>query len=188
MDGTLIHTTAHDASQQQHQPDGVETVAISDGIVNKRPHVSAFLQRLRDAAHEVVVFTAAEQGYADEVLDALDPEKAILRTRYYRDSCVKTKTGYYLKDLGLLDREMDMRRTVLVDDNWVCHLPQPANGIAIGSFAGRDAGDVELLRVGALLDELTAEEDVRAALQARFDLEHELGEWRAMVEGGGHTG
>ena len=68
------------------------------------------------------------------------------------------------------------------------HLPQPANGIAIGSFAGRDAGDVELLRVGALLDELAAEEDVRAALQARFDLEHELGEWRAMVEGGGHTG
>jgi Dullard-like phosphatase family protein len=39
--------------------------------------------------YEIVVFTAGVQDYADPILDIIDPEKNLFKTRLYRTSCVK---------------------------------------------------------------------------------------------------
>lgn len=53
-----------------------------------RPHAIQFLHEMA-AVFEVVVFTAAEQSYADEVLDRLDPRGELISYRLYRQHTVQ---------------------------------------------------------------------------------------------------
>ena len=50
---------------------------------------------------QVVVFTASHKAYADVVLDMLDPNNEIFELRLYRDSCIRTQDGVYIKDLRI---------------------------------------------------------------------------------------
>ena len=67
-------------------------------VVFKRPGLDHFLKFV-DQHFEVVLFTAAEKGYADAIADAIDAKKKIFAHRLYRDSCVETRTGSYRKTL-----------------------------------------------------------------------------------------
>jgi CTD small phosphatase-like protein 2 len=40
------------------------------------------------------------------VLDHLDPNKEFISHRLYRESCVQTEQGIYVKDLRVVDREL----------------------------------------------------------------------------------
>ena len=53
---------------------------------------------------DVVVFTASQQSYADQVLDVLDPRK-LIAYRLYREHCTEF-CGAYFKELGLLGRPL----------------------------------------------------------------------------------
>ena len=48
-----------------------------------RPFCIAFLNRLA-ALYEIVIFTAANQCYADYILDKLDPDNICIMHRLYR--------------------------------------------------------------------------------------------------------
>jgi CTD small phosphatase-like protein 2 len=54
---------------------------------------------------EVVVFTASQRLYAEELLNRIDPGAACISHRLYRDSCVLVQ-GNYMKDLSVLGRDM----------------------------------------------------------------------------------
>lgn len=165
-------------------PDG-ETVTT-----NKRPHLGEFLARLQALPCEVVIFTAAVPHYASPVLDTLEREfGATFRHRLYRGSCDQ-RAGHFLKDLRVLGR--DLRRTVLVDNNPYCFLPQPSNGVPIASFYDQ-RDDAELLRVANLVELLCrvdkgsaspdgfADVDVRPILDTRFGLAKKLANYRKQV-------
>jgi len=155
-------------------PGGETEVTVK---TNKRPHLDRFLARLKERC-ELVIFTAAVPQYANCVLDVLDPHAHFFAHRLYRGACTN-RNGYYLKDLNVLGR--DIRRTVLVDNNNLCFLPQPANGIPIGNFFD-DVHDNELLRVADLIEgELCELADVRGALNQRFDLERQLAVCRELI-------
>ena len=47
---------------------------------------------------QVVVFTASQRVYAEQLLNVIDPRRALIRHRVYRESCVFWE-GNYLKDL-----------------------------------------------------------------------------------------
>lgn len=47
---------------------------------------------------QVVVFTASQRVYAEQLLDIVDPERRLVRHRVFRESCVFWE-GNYLKDL-----------------------------------------------------------------------------------------
>eukprot|EP00826_Nyctotherus_ovalis_P053612 TRINITY_DN6992_c0_g1_i14.p2 TRINITY_DN6992_c0_g1~~TRINITY_DN6992_c0_g1_i14.p2 ORF type:complete len:114 (+),score=13.53 TRINITY_DN6992_c0_g1_i14:588-929(+) len=63
---------------------------------------------------EIIIFTAAEQSYADKVIDLLDPERKLVKHRLYRNSCMAFNS-LFVKDLNVLGR--DLGKTVIVDNS-----------------------------------------------------------------------
>jgi len=41
--------------------------------------------------YEIIAFTAGVKGYADPILDYIDPNNTIFKTRLYRDQCCKVE-------------------------------------------------------------------------------------------------
>ena len=83
-----------------------------------------FIEKMAEY-YEIVIFTAALQEYADQVIDQIDVQNNI-KYRLYRQHT--SQNGPFLvKDLSLLGRRME--RTIIIDnisDNFVL---QPDNGI-----------------------------------------------------------
>ena len=62
-----------------------------------------------------MVFTASHKSYADVVLDYLDPKRELIEHRLYRDSCMQTEEGVYIKDLRII-KNRNLRDLVIVDN------------------------------------------------------------------------
>lgn len=77
-----------------------------------RPHCLSFLRNLAPY-YEIVVFTAATKNYADQILDAIDPDKKLIDHRLYRQH-TKPQDGVYFKDLKPLGRCLS--KTMIVDN------------------------------------------------------------------------
>ena len=103
-----------------------------------RPFTNLFLDEMAKI-FEVVVFTAAQQDYADWILNKIDPDNRISH-RLYRQH-VSVKGSEMIKDLSLLGR--DLSRTVILDNVSSNFQLQPDNGILIQGWFG-DLKDTEL--------------------------------------------
>ena len=64
--------------------------------------------------YEIMIFTASHGCYANVVLDYLDPQRLYIQHRLFRDSCIQTEEGVYVKDLRVINR--DMCNMVIVDN------------------------------------------------------------------------
>lgn len=161
LDETLIHS-------QPDPPPAKFDFMVSPVIhgermnfyVLKRPGVDIFLEEI-SKKFEVVIFTAGLKEYASLVLDCLDPEKAAISHRLYRDSCKETD-GKFVKDLAGMGR--DLNKIVIVDDNPNSYSFQPENGIPMVPFTD-DVGDRELEKLGKFLDGCDCFDDMRDAVK-----------------------
>ncbi len=63
-----------------------------------------------------MVFTASHSSYADVVLDILDPKHEIFEKRLYRESCIRSSDGVYVKDLRIFEESRSLSDIVLVDN------------------------------------------------------------------------
>jgi len=161
--------------------------------VNKRPNLDKFIEFV-SSRFETHIFTAAMEIYARPVLDRLDPQGSQFQCRFYRESCsLDPKMNCYVKNLSTILNgkyqqtsapAMNKRvlrkasmfnecRVVLVDNNPLCFLANPNNGILVSSFYD-DPSDDTLPAVIDLLTELDKVKDVRPALQHLFGLEDAL--------------
>lgn len=165
LDETLVHSSL----DGDCTPDFTFTVDVGTiahvVAVRKRPHLQIFLEHMA-SRYEVVVFTASQQVYAEQLLDLLDPEKKLIKHRIYRDSCVFWE-GNYLKDLTYLGR--DLAHTLIVDNSPQAFGFQLDNGIPIESWYDDD-NDTELLKLIPFLEEILEVEDVRPVIAERFGL------------------
>jgi len=103
LDETLIHSKI---VPQGAEPPANATfvIELSNGgrfAVFKRPFVEKILEHLSQL-WELAIFTAAEKGYADLIIDKIDPENKFFKKRMYRDSCFRSQEGVYVKDLRII--------------------------------------------------------------------------------------
>jgi TFIIF-interacting CTD phosphatase-like protein len=82
------------------------------------------------------VFTASTQGYADPIINHIDPDR-VVQHRLYRESCSFIKNQLFVKDLRVLGRKL--QNVVLVDNAPYSYMMQLDNGIPIVPFyRGKD--------------------------------------------------
>lgn len=166
LDETLVHCTVDVI------PDAdVRFPVFFGGIqynvhVRLRPHLSGFLQRI-SRHFEVIVFTASQKVYANELLNRIDPQGQYIRHRLYRESCLAVE-GNYLKDLNVLTGcTRSLEQMALVDNSPHAFGYQIDNGIPIESWFD-DRTDTELLKLEAFLMTLVGCDDVRPLIREKF--------------------
>lgn len=129
LDETLVHFT--------QSADG--------GQVLLRPHVHRFLNEVA-RYYEVIVFTAAQQDYADWIIDRLDQTGCISHRLYRQHTYVSNNAN--IKDLEKVGR--DLSKTIIIDniaENFQFH---SENGIYVKSWFN-DPYDTVLLDLIPLL-------------------------------------
>lgn len=163
LDETLVHCTVEPIPNA----DMVFPVMFH-GVMYKvhvrcRPFLTEFLEAVYQK-FEVVVFTASQQVYADELLNRIDPEGKYIKHRMFRESCLLVQ-GNYLKDLHVLGR--DLKKAVLVDNSPHAFGYQVDNGIPIESWFD-DPHDSELVKLEQFLQTLHGANDVTTLVRAKF--------------------
>lgn len=114
LDETLIH--CNDTLEKPCDvvlPILFDTGEVIKAGINIRPYARETLQLLSQH-FELIIFTASHACYANVVLDHLDPKKQWIQHRLYRESCVQSAEGFYIKDLRVINR--DLKDMVLVDN------------------------------------------------------------------------
>ncbi len=133
--------------------------------VSVRPFVRQLLETLARFC-DLGVFTASKAGYADSIIDVVDPNQVISR-RYYRTDCERQQGVGYVKVLQSLGNDIDLSRTVLVDNFVSCFSRNIANGIPILPYYG-DKSDTQIAHLIPFIIHLNGHQDVRLAIQSHF--------------------
>lgn len=110
---TLVHSTL------EHCDDADFTFPVFFNMkdhtvyVKQRPYLHTFLERVAEM-FEIVVFTASQSIYAEQLLDILDPDGKFFSHRAYRESCIFSD-GSYTKDLTVLG--IDLAKVAIIDNS-----------------------------------------------------------------------
>ena len=113
--------------------------------VQVRPYAEYFISEM-GKYFEIVIFTSAEEEYANIVLDEIDKNKVISHKLYRRH--VEFNDGFCLKDLNKLGR--DIKKVCIIDNDKNNFKLHEDNGIEIKEFLG-EQDDNELDLLGDLL-------------------------------------
>ena len=113
--------------------------------VQVRPFAEYFISEM-GKYFELVIFTSAEEEYANIVLEEIDKYKVITHKLYRRH--VEYNDGLCLKDLDKIGR--DIKRVCIIDNDKNNFKLQTENGIEIKEFLG-EQDDNELDLLGDLL-------------------------------------
>ncbi|KAI3719714.1 hypothetical protein L6452_20616 [Arctium lappa] len=163
LDETLVH------SSLEHCDDANFTFPVFANLlehtvyVKQRPYLRTFLERVSEMFH-IVVFTASQSIYANQLLDTLDPDRKFISRRAYRESCIFAD-GSYTKDLTVLG--VDLAKVVIIDNSPQVFRLQVNNGIPIKSWFD-DPSDCALISLLPFLETLVDAEDVRPIIAKRF--------------------
>ena len=114
------------------------------------------------------MFTASEKVYADLILNYIDPDKKYFDHRLYRDDCLKSSDGYYIKDLRIISNR-NLKNIVLVDNSPVSYILQMENAVPIVSFLDCKV-DENLKDLTMFLSEMYNTSDVRNFLSDKLKL------------------
>lgn len=109
---TLVHSTL------EHRDDVDFTFTVFFDMkehtvyVKQRPYLHTFLERVAKI-FEVVIFTASQSIYAEQLLDIVDRDGKLISRRVFRESCIFSD-GSYTKDLTVLG--VDLAKVAIIDN------------------------------------------------------------------------
>jgi CTD small phosphatase-like protein 2 len=168
LDETLIHCNeSTDMPCDVKLPIRFPHGEIIEAGINIRPYVMECLKELSQY-FEIIVFTASHGCYANVVLDYLDPKEQYIHHRLFRESCVTTDEGIYIKDLRVLANR-NLQDVVIVDNAAYSFGYQIENGIPIIPFYDNKT-DTELKTLTAYMKVLFASKDQRDVNKNTFRL------------------
>ncbi|KAG7020145.1 CTD small phosphatase-like protein 2 [Cucurbita argyrosperma subsp. argyrosperma] len=169
LDETLVHSTLEPCVDADFTFPVNFNLQEHTVYVRCRPYLRDFMEAV--AQHfEIIIFTASQSIYAEQLLNVLDPKRKIFRHRVFRESCVFVD-GNYIKDLSVLGR--DLARVIIVDNSPQAFGFQVDNGIPIESWFD-DRSDRELLLLLPFLETLMGVEDVRPLIAQKFNLRQKI--------------
>jgi len=168
LDETLIHCNENtsmpcDVILPIKFPNG----DIIEAGINIRPYTMELLEEL-SKYYEIIVFTASHSCYANVALDYLDPENKYIHHRLFREHCITTEEGLYIKDLRILANR-DLKDVVIVDNAVYSFGYQLENGIPIIPFYFNKK-DQELKSLLSFLKSFYFAKDVREINKKTFKL------------------
>ena len=108
-----------------------------------RPFARTMLQKLR-ADFELIIYTAGDQIYIDEVMKILDPHSQLIDHYLSRAHCSKDKERYY-KDLSLINNR-SAKDIIVVDDD-IFYWPRDLhNFVPVAPYYGQE-NDTHLINL-----------------------------------------
>ena len=110
-------------------------IRFNNGNLIKRPGLYNFLDKLLEENCELIIFTASNKEYADNIIDEIEIEKEYFNKRLYRENTVLIGSNY-VKDISKLGRELS--KTIIIDNDVTCFCLQKTNGILIKEFYAND--------------------------------------------------
>ena len=117
----------------------------------------------------LILFTAAYKEYADIIIDDIDPENIFFKKRFYRESCINLNENINIKDLNIFNN-IDLKRSVILDNNIYSFCNNLNNGILINSFF--EGEDDDLMHIYYYLDNyIKNSQDVRKVNENLFGFE-----------------
>uniref|UniRef100_A0A251T325 Putative FCP1-like domain, HAD-like domain protein n=1 Tax=Helianthus annuus TaxID=4232 RepID=A0A251T325_HELAN len=169
LDETLVHSTLEPCEDADFTFTVNFNLEDHKVYVRCRPYLKEFMERVA-GLFEIIIFTASQSIYAEQLLNVLDPKRKVFRHRVFRESCVFLE-GNYLKDLSILGR--DLARVVMIDNSPQAFGFQVDNGIPIESWYD-DRTDQELLTLMPFLESLVGVDDVRPLIAKKFNVRERI--------------
>lgn len=130
-----------------------------------RPYAVECLKEL-SKYYEIVIFTASHSCYANIVLNLLDPENKYITYRLFREHCIKTSEGIFIKDLRVFANRK-MKDLIIVDNAFYSFGFQLFNGVPILPFYD-DKMDNELEDLVEFMKAVKDVPDIRDAFKRIF--------------------
>ena len=173
LDETLIHAEYPIEENNINKYDNIIRIKNENEYyeigIYLRNEVRKFLSLLNNYFN-VAIFTASEKDYADAIIRYLDPNKNIFKFCLYRYHCINVNDLVFIKDLRVIDN-IDVKKTVLIDNNIYSFTSQLNNGILVNSFYD-DRDDNELFNVFSYLyEDILPCDDVRKVNENFFRFE-----------------
>jgi len=164
LDETLIHSSF----SSLRAPCIEITFKTSNNLQEKmwvkiRPFARQVLAKLA-TFNRIVIFTASDKFYADQIIDLLDPDGKIISNRFYRENCLDFGDGIQVKDLRIIG---DLQSTIIIDNHIHSFGMQMANGILILPYFGDD-DDEELLELENFVEVARKVNNLQGFLQEYF--------------------
>ncbi|KAK8664609.1 hypothetical protein V6N13_084389 [Hibiscus sabdariffa] len=163
LDETLVHSTLEPCDDADFTFTVFFNMKEHTVYVKQRPHLHTFLEKVAEM-FEVIIFTASQSIYAEQLLDILDPGQKLISRRVYRESCIFSD-GSYTKDLTVLG--VDLAKVAIIDNSPQVFRLQVNNGIPIKSWFD-DPSDCALISLLPFLESLADVADVRPIIAKKF--------------------
>ena len=138
-----------------------------------RPYLFDFLHEIKNY-FDLAIFTASSKGYADTIIDYIDPDNQIFKFRLYREACIPIHQYVYIKDLRII-KNFDEKNIILMDNSFYSFINQPSNGMLIYSFYSNHKDNQLMHAKNFLIKYIYPSKDVRIEVEKWFKFSEFLG-------------
>ena len=180
LDETLIHSEIRDKSNFQYLNKIKDTAKCYHKLFSYieknykyyidiffRPYLFDFLHEIQNY-FDIAIFTASSKGYADTIINYIDPSNTIFKFRLYRDACIPIQKHIYIKDLRII-KNYEPSNIVLMDNSLYSFINQPSNGMLLYSFYWDDKDDQLIRAKNFLIKYICNAKDVREDLEKWYN-------------------